>query len=593
MKIFMVVLLVVISMISVMVSVPTFAEEMPPFESMENKYHGMDSDFIILYDIPSQIREGEMVMFDGYLYMKDHDPEGFIVYIKDKDTSDPDDLLATAHVNRDGKFSAGWIARQVDAGDDLTAEIYAIFEGNATLSRLATCNYGDTQSSGKPCRDTINITTLDSKDTFLEQNSTSTTENLVKDEYIELYHSLDLDASPHVAIVPSPDSYDRVKQHIIPVLDGVLMWSNLLDRKYGGNWSVTFEIVTPGTVYFSSKPDITINIETNYDNPKCGRDYSGVAYIGTIKPVQTVVCANSYDVMTTAAHEFIHAMGLGHAFNMRGDLMCSTKNDIPTCPSIHPRSRTPSQISLDAVVAIYGHDGYPNPNNSITYGDRFPPKVLLPARHIVTIEPVAGSSISGCQDDGGCYNPMVATVEVGGIVIFSNTDVVAHTFTAGTMESGPTGEFDSGLAIAGSSFEYKSDTVGEFQYFCIVHPWTRGLIIVQETTQTKPVTLSVSAYVDSDGDGIRDEDEEPYSDILVLTYVSITDEVDLLITDMNGMASKTYLESDSFYVIVFPLEDKVYSTHQVTLNGTIYNGIIHVENPQQGSVYFMNVGIIP
>ena len=106
--------------------------------------------------------------------------------------------------------------------------------------------------------------------------------------------------------------------------------------------------------------------------------------------------------------------------------------------------------------------------------------VALADHSEVVIEPVAGSSISGCQDDGGCYNPMVATVDVGGVVIFSNTDVVAHTFTAGTMDSGPTGEFDSGLAIAGSSFEYKADTVGEIPHFCIVHPWMTGLIIVQE-----------------------------------------------------------------------------------------------------------------
>ena len=34
--------------------------------------------------------------------------------------------------------------------------------------------------------------------------------------------------------------------------------------------------------------------------------------------------------------------------------------------------------------------------------------------------------------------------------------------------------------MAGSSFEWTPDTVGEIPYFCMVHPWMQGLIIVQE-----------------------------------------------------------------------------------------------------------------
>lgn len=98
----------------------------------------------------------------------------------------------------------------------------------------------------------------------------------------------------------------------------------------------------------------------------------------------------------------------------------------------------------------------------------------------VVIEPVPGSGIAGCQNEGGCYNPMVATVDVGGVVIFQNTDNVAHTFTAGTPQDGPSGVFDSGLAMIDASFEYEADTVGEIPHFCIVHPWMTGLIVVQE-----------------------------------------------------------------------------------------------------------------
>ena len=64
----------------------------------------------------------------------------------------------------------------------------------------------------------------------------------------------------------------------------------------------------------------------------------------------------------------------------------------------------------------------------------------------VTISPAPGSGAPGCEDTAdGCYIPSTATVDVGGKVIMSNTDTAAHTFTAGTAEGGPSGEFDTGL----------------------------------------------------------------------------------------------------------------------------------------------------
>jgi predicted secreted protein with PEFG-CTERM motif len=99
----------------------------------------------------------------------------------------------------------------------------------------------------------------------------------------------------------------------------------------------------------------------------------------------------------------------------------------------------------------------------------------------VTISAASGSSTPGCETTAeGCYIPKEATVDVGGKVIFSNTDTAAHTFTAGSAETGPTGEFDSGLAMVGGSYEWTPTTVGEVPYFCMVHPWMTGLIVVQE-----------------------------------------------------------------------------------------------------------------
>ena len=99
----------------------------------------------------------------------------------------------------------------------------------------------------------------------------------------------------------------------------------------------------------------------------------------------------------------------------------------------------------------------------------------------VTVTPAAGSGAPGCEESAeGCYIPSQATVDVGGKVIFSNTDTAAHTWTAGTAADGPSGVFDTSLVIAGSSYEWTAATVGEYPYYCMVHPWMAGLIVVQE-----------------------------------------------------------------------------------------------------------------
>lgn len=101
----------------------------------------------------------------------------------------------------------------------------------------------------------------------------------------------------------------------------------------------------------------------------------------------------------------------------------------------------------------------------------------------VTIEAAQGSGAPGCEETTeGCYIPGTATVDVGGVVIFSNPDSAAHTFTSGdpTMPDTVQVLFDSGLVMAGSTFEWSPTEAGEVPYFCMVHPWMQGIIIVQE-----------------------------------------------------------------------------------------------------------------
>ena len=94
-----------------------------------------------------------------------------------------------------------------------------------------------------------------------------------------------------------------------------------------------------------------------------------------------------------------------------------------------------------------------------------------------TVTNAPGSSTPGCEPN--CFVPSTVTIEVGETVTWDNTDTAAHTATAGSATDGPTGVWDSSLIMAGGSYSYTADTAGTFDYFCMVHPWMEGTLIVE------------------------------------------------------------------------------------------------------------------
>jgi len=88
------------------------------------------------------------------------------------------------------------------------------------------------------------------------------------------------------------------------------------------------------------------------------------------------------------------------------------------------------------------------------------------------------------QGGSGCYVPVTATVDVGGVVTMTNTDPTGvHTFTSGTVNGftpAPDGTFDSSVLMSGDAFEWVPESAGEHPYYCMLHTWMIGTIIVQE-----------------------------------------------------------------------------------------------------------------
>ncbi|RNJ79102.1 MAG: hypothetical protein EB829_02785 [Nitrosopumilus sp. H8] len=99
-----------------------------------------------------------------------------------------------------------------------------------------------------------------------------------------------------------------------------------------------------------------------------------------------------------------------------------------------------------------------------------------PQTHAVTI-PV-GSAVQGCEETNECYLPPNVVITYGDTVEWDNVDTAAHTVTAGSLSNGPTGEFDSSLILAGATYSFTFEDSGEYDYFCIVHPWMAGSVTV-------------------------------------------------------------------------------------------------------------------
>ena len=104
-----------------------------------------------------------------------------------------------------------------------------------------------------------------------------------------------------------------------------------------------------------------------------------------------------------------------------------------------------------------------------------------------TVTNAPGSSVPGCEETAeGCFVPSMVTIDVGGEVTWENNDTAAHTITSGTPTGGPDGHFDSSLVMAGSTFSHTFDEAGSFDYFCMVHPWMAGLVIVEAEAAAEP-----------------------------------------------------------------------------------------------------------
>jgi plastocyanin len=95
------------------------------------------------------------------------------------------------------------------------------------------------------------------------------------------------------------------------------------------------------------------------------------------------------------------------------------------------------------------------------------------------------------------YDPPQMFVTVGDTITWYNGDREGHTVTSGESSGRfgwmdnkdfgkPNGIFDSDRFNPGESWSYKFQESGTFSYFCTIHPWMEGIVIVEKEIPDYP-----------------------------------------------------------------------------------------------------------
>ena len=64
-------------------------------------------------------------------------------------------------------------------------------------------------------------------------------------------------------------------------------------------------------------------------------------------------------------------------------------------------------------------------------------------------------------------------------MVWKNNDNELHTVVSGDPRNGPDGIFDSSIINSGQSYSTILHDAGTYNYFCMIHPWMEGKIVVE------------------------------------------------------------------------------------------------------------------
>src|SRR5579871_1180054 len=98
--------------------------------------------------------------------------------------------------------------------------------------------------------------------------------------------------------------------------------------------------------------------------------------------------------------------------------------------------------------------------------------LLLAALPVLTAAAAPATPAAVVHIKNFAFVPATVTVPAGATVRFVNDDGEAHTVTSDAKT------FDSGGLDSGDAWSYRFATPGSYPYFCAVHPYMHGTVVV-------------------------------------------------------------------------------------------------------------------
>ena len=173
------------------------------------------------------------------------------------------------------------------------------------------------------------------------------------------------------------------------------------------------------------------------------------------------------------------------------------------------------------------------------------------------------------------YSPSVLTIHVGDTVTWINSDKEIHTVTSGTginrgdiaqakSQGIPDGYFDSGPFKPGNSWSFIFEKPGTFYYFCTIHPWMVGVVVVSNTIP--------DFATDVQGNKIEkwpvvkySQDKQVEADMSWEPHVILTSEkITFVFNFYNPATSSTSLASTPYHFVIVQNGIELFSSDDVT-----------------------------
>ena len=229
---------------------------------------------------------------------------------------------------------------------------------------------------------------------------------------------------------------------------------------------ITVQMNGPSTFYLDeSNQIIRATVEIQNYTPSDGIYFMKVTHL----PTQRVM--KDFEIYPRASGNSLWAVQIAYPF-LESDIKIGDQAFLGEF-EIHIRTEFSSQTA-STKFSIFEY----------TYGpeSKLVPSDTSTSSEVVSVNIPAGTSVPECEEARKCYFPSEITIDVGYTIEWVNYDPEAHTVTSKTLDGGPSDEFDSGLFSYGKKFSHTFDKPGKFDYFCTIHPWMNGIVIVEELT---------------------------------------------------------------------------------------------------------------